>query len=252
MADDPTRAELARRRAEFTAFRAQVARDRRRHRAWRRLLPLALAALLVALVPLAVLAATAFTDLNPGSIHNANINAIATAGITTGCNPPANDQFCPNDVVTREQMASFLARTAGIGGNPPVTRAASLAARRPGPTSGGFAANDLIRIASTGGSGDVTLDGSGTFQTVRTLHITLPEIGQVLLSGSVQVTGGTGTVTMRLRQVSAGNSTSPALTLPLGTGAGQVAQGPLSQTYVFGIVDPNVTDFVLEVQSSAA
>ena len=57
---------------------------------------------------------------------------------------------------------------------------------------------------------------------------------------------------MRLRQVSAGNSTSPALTLPLGTGAGQVAQGPLSQTYVFGIVDPNVTDFVLARYEEAA
>jgi len=27
-----------------------------------------------------------------------------------GCNPPTNDRFCPNDYVTRGQMAAFLAR----------------------------------------------------------------------------------------------------------------------------------------------
>ena len=69
-------------------------------------------------MPTALFAAN-FTDLNAGSPHNANINAIADAGITKGCNPPDNDQYCPNDLVTREQMACFLARTAGLGGNPP-------------------------------------------------------------------------------------------------------------------------------------
>ena len=51
----------------------------------RRLFPLALAVLLIALVPLATLAANPFTDLVPGSVHNTNIDAIYTAGITTGC-----------------------------------------------------------------------------------------------------------------------------------------------------------------------
>jgi hypothetical protein len=76
---------------------------------------------LLALVPYTLLAANPFTDLNAGGIHNANIDAIYNAGITTGCVP--NQQYCPNDLVTREQMASFLARTAGLGGNPPVANA---------------------------------------------------------------------------------------------------------------------------------
>lgn len=42
--------------------------------------------------------------------HTAEINALARAGITKGCNPPKNDRFCPNDPVTRAQMASFLVR----------------------------------------------------------------------------------------------------------------------------------------------
>ena len=49
-------------------------------------------------------------DDDDGSIFEADVNAIAEAGITRGCNPPANDKFCPKDSVTRDQMASFLAR----------------------------------------------------------------------------------------------------------------------------------------------
>jgi hypothetical protein len=51
----------------------------------------------------------AFID-DDGNVHEAAINAIAAAGITKGCNPPANDRFCPAESVTRAQMASFLAR----------------------------------------------------------------------------------------------------------------------------------------------
>ncbi len=50
-----------------------------------------------------------FTDIG-SSVHAANIAALATAGITKGCNPPDNTLFCPTDVVTREQMATFLVR----------------------------------------------------------------------------------------------------------------------------------------------
>ncbi|MBK5267129.1 MAG: bifunctional metallophosphatase/5'-nucleotidase [Acidimicrobiia bacterium] len=50
-----------------------------------------------------------FTD-DDTSIFEADINRIRTAGITFGCNPPANDKFCPNDNVTRGQMAAFLGR----------------------------------------------------------------------------------------------------------------------------------------------
>ena len=42
-----------------------------------------------------------FTD-DTGSVHEANINALRESGITAGCNPPANDNYCPNETVTRE------------------------------------------------------------------------------------------------------------------------------------------------------
>lgn len=53
-----------------------------------------------------------FTD-DDGSVHEADIDRIATAGVTLGCNPPDNDEFCPDDIVTREQAASFFARAMG-------------------------------------------------------------------------------------------------------------------------------------------
>jgi hypothetical protein len=50
-----------------------------------------------------------FVD-DEGSVFEADINALAEAGITKGCNPPENDRFCPDDRVTRGQMAAFLHR----------------------------------------------------------------------------------------------------------------------------------------------
>ena len=61
-------------------------------------------------------------DLDPigGSVfddvsgtHEGNVNAIADAGITLGCNedPPL---YCPDDNVRRDQMASFLGRARGL------------------------------------------------------------------------------------------------------------------------------------------
>jgi hypothetical protein len=44
------------------------------------------------------------------SLFEADIEKLATAGITRGCNPPDNDRYCPNDLVTRGQMAAFLVR----------------------------------------------------------------------------------------------------------------------------------------------
>ncbi|GMQ86530.1 MAG: hypothetical protein BMS9Abin07_2110 [Acidimicrobiia bacterium] len=45
-----------------------------------------------------------------GSVFESDIDKLKTAGVTAGCNPPANDRYCPNDHVHRDQMASFLAR----------------------------------------------------------------------------------------------------------------------------------------------
>jgi len=53
-----------------------------------------------------------FIDAN-GSVYENDIDRLGTAGVTKGCNPPKNDRFCPNDPVTRGQMAAFLRRAFG-------------------------------------------------------------------------------------------------------------------------------------------
>ena len=50
-----------------------------------------------------------FTD-DDESVFESDINRLAAAGITAGCNPPANDRFCPDSTISREQMAAFLVR----------------------------------------------------------------------------------------------------------------------------------------------
>jgi hypothetical protein len=54
-----------------------------------------------------------FTDDND-SIFETDIEKLATAGITKGCNPPDNDRFCPDRAVTRGQMAAFLNRSSAF------------------------------------------------------------------------------------------------------------------------------------------
>ena len=53
-----------------------------------------------------------FTD-DDGSVFELDIARLATAGVTRGCNPPANDEFCPGKSVSRGQMAAFLHRALG-------------------------------------------------------------------------------------------------------------------------------------------
>ncbi|MDJ0925331.1 MAG: S-layer homology domain-containing protein [Acidimicrobiia bacterium] len=51
------------------------------------------------------------------STFELDIDKLATAGVTRGCNPPLNDSFCPDKNVTREQMAAFLVRALDLTDN---------------------------------------------------------------------------------------------------------------------------------------
>ena len=59
-----------------------------------------------------------FIDDN-GNPHEANIETIATAGVTVGCNPPLNDKYCPGQEVNRAEMAAFLLRVINEEGSLP-------------------------------------------------------------------------------------------------------------------------------------
>lgn len=73
---------------------------------------LILAALAAFVAPIAVLATDGFTDVADDNVFRTNIDWLAAADVTKGCNPPANTEFCPADNVTREQMAAFMNRLA--------------------------------------------------------------------------------------------------------------------------------------------
>lgn len=53
-----------------------------------------------------------FTD-DDNSIFENDIDKLGTAGITKGCNPPANTLYCPDQSVDRGAMAAFIHRAVG-------------------------------------------------------------------------------------------------------------------------------------------
>lgn len=51
-----------------------------------------------------------YFDDDDGDVLEGAINRIAEANITQGCNPPDNDEFCPDRKLTRAEMATMLTR----------------------------------------------------------------------------------------------------------------------------------------------
>ncbi|HEY8597804.1 MAG TPA: hypothetical protein VIL85_05195 [Thermomicrobiales bacterium] len=180
--------DLAQLRARLDAQEAEIVRLKHRRRFPRRLPPVLLAALLVALVPLATLAANPFNDLNFGSVHNANIDAIYNAGITTGCDPDV--AYCPSGTVTREEMASFLARTAGLGTNPPVANAKTAQTAGDAALLGGQPPAAYARL-----DGDARFASLAVDSTIRSPRFKIVQLfastpGPLPKSSTVFATGG--------------------------------------------------------------
>jgi hypothetical protein len=70
-----------------------------------------------------VLASHQFTDVPNSNLFHNDIDALVDSHVTTGCatNPP---RYCPNNFVTRGQMAAFLNRLGALGpGTTPVVNA---------------------------------------------------------------------------------------------------------------------------------
>ncbi|MGH8936385.1 MAG: M23 family metallopeptidase [Acidimicrobiia bacterium] len=55
----------------------------------------------------------AFGD-DQGHAFEAEINALAAAGIVRGCNPPDNTLYCPERTLSRAEMATFLVRALAL------------------------------------------------------------------------------------------------------------------------------------------
>lgn len=61
-------------------------------------------------IPMASWASDTFNDVPDDNVFHDDIAWLANAGVTKGCNPPDNTEFCPGNAVTREQMAAFMRR----------------------------------------------------------------------------------------------------------------------------------------------
>ena len=75
------------------------------------------------------------------TVHALDIVRIAEEGITRGCNPPTNDRFCPEESITRGQLAAFLVRAMGL---PPADPHGFVDAQ------GHLFSNDIARISAAG------------------------------------------------------------------------------------------------------
>jgi hypothetical protein len=68
---------------------------------------------LTVLIPSAASGVGTFDD-DDGNTHEANIEWLASKGITVGCNAPAFNNYCPDKPVTRGQMATFMRRLTNV------------------------------------------------------------------------------------------------------------------------------------------
>jgi hypothetical protein len=120
-----------------------------------------------------------FTD-DDGHLFEDAIQRIAAVGVTVGCNPPANDRFCPDQDVTREQMATFLARALGLEVLAPPERCPTLPADDVWNTridSLPVDPNSSAYIAAIGGSTTLHPDfGSGVWPPGSTSPIGIPYV----------------------------------------------------------------------------
>lgn len=225
-----------------------------------------LVAAFLAVIPLSLLAANPFNDLVPNSVHNANIDAIYNAGITTGCVP--NQSYCPTDKVTRQEMASFLARTAGLGSNPPVANAktaitAQTAANADNATHAssadtatnaanaqllqGLPANALVRVNANANPNTVILTGS--YQQIASTTITVPGPGFVYVTAATVVAVGSSSYSARVAahvRDTTTNLSSYDLYQDFGVVGGTTQAGSLSPTTVFQVAGPASHTFVIE------
>ena len=114
----------------------------------------ALIVVLAVIVPSISWASHTFTDVPDDNTFHDDIAWLAATGITKGCNPPANTEFCPEDPVTRQTLAAFLRRLAEAG----VVDAATAESAASAMTAKSAETAETASSADTAGDAD-TLDG---------------------------------------------------------------------------------------------
>ena len=146
------------------------------HRNYRRVGLIVVGLLFIAvLAPVAVYAAGGtFTD-DDTSVFEADIEWMASTGITFGCNPPTNDNYCPDKSVTRGQMAAFRHRLA----DNQVVDAGKLGGEDPAYYESVVFANDIVGLATS------SLGATNT--SVAELTVDAPAAGFLLINSTASI-----------------------------------------------------------------
>ena len=117
-------------------------------------------------------------------------------GITVGCNPPSNTKYCPNDNVSRGEMAVFLKRlseskvvdAATAVNADHATNAVNATNADNAETLDGFTAAQLTPRAAFNSTGDAPNGADFTLSTT----ITAPAPGILILSATIEALNGGG------------------------------------------------------------
>ncbi len=147
------------------------------------LLVLVLSLIVVVLAPVAVMAAGGPFHDDDDSAFEEDINWLAGAGVTAGCNPPTFDEFCPGSSVTRGQMAAFMRRFAKFLD----AEDGQVAAADNAETVGGLHPGDLIRINGAAVDTPINNFTAAVWTDIVTMHLEAPVDGVLHVAGSVGV-----------------------------------------------------------------
>lgn len=152
-----------------------------------RIIVLALAVSMLGALSGAVMAAHVFTDVPESNIFHDDIAWLADAGITRGCNPPDNTEFCPADNVTREQMAAFLRRQSNHLLDEVAADTPGALARQLASANLATAAYQDVEVAEAAGYVS-TLDTLGCFEDPARGGMGVHYLREALLDGTAQAT----------------------------------------------------------------
>jgi len=139
---------------------------------WLRRIAIAAVAAVV-MIPTAVIAAGGTFVDDDTSVFESNIEWLASADVTKGCNADAM-LYCPDDNVTRGQMAAFMQRFAQYldaeDGTPAEADNAS--------TLGGFTPTEFVSAGVVMRYGEAAVPDNGNASALATCHA-----GEVLIGG---------------------------------------------------------------------
>jgi hypothetical protein len=129
--------------------------------------------------PLTAVASHSFTDVPDNQTFHEDIEWLKDTGVTRGCNPPANTEFCPDRFTSRGEMAAFMKRYAAFidaeDGTPGQADNAD--------TVDGFDASSLVRA-----EGSATDNPSESDGTVESVDIDAPVDGLLLVDSVADAT----------------------------------------------------------------